>query len=258
MDQELEICLKYPKVKFIYTTLGTPKKVIDACKQNGVKVLCGVSSTPYAQKVESLGADAIVAVHSGSGGHAGAIPATILVPLLRQCCKVPIIAGGGVGTGEGILAMMAMGAEGVSIGSPFIATQECNVSQEYKQAIIDYKASDIVLSSKISGTPCTVINTPYVKKIGTKQNFIEAFLNKNRKLKKVVKMLTFYKGMKLLEKAALSATYQTVWVAGPSIHFVNKVSTVQEYVDTLLHEYEEAYRALSNRNHQQFKDLHPN
>ena len=80
--------------------------------------------------------------------------------------------------------MRSYGAEGVSVGSPFIASEEANVTQEYKQACVDYGASDIIMTERISGTPCTVINTPYVQKIGTKQTAIEQILNKNRKIKK--------------------------------------------------------------------------
>ncbi|MFN8369177.1 MAG: nitronate monooxygenase [Bacteriovoracaceae bacterium] len=125
-------------------------------------------------------------------------------------------------------------AEGVSMGSPFIATIEADVSDAYKQAIVDYGAKDIVMTTKISGTPCSVIKTPYVEKIGTKQNIIERTLSKNKKIKKYAKMLTFYKGMKAFEKAAFSATYKTVWCAGPSIEFITKIMTTKELVNQLL------------------------
>ena len=90
------------------------------------------------------------------------------------------------------------GAVGVSMGSIYIATPEAPVSEEYKQACVDYGADDIVLTTKISGSPCTVINTPYVQEVGTKQNWFEKLLSKNKKLKKYAKMLTFYNGMPLL------------------------------------------------------------
>ena len=90
------------------------------------------------------------------------------------------------------------------------------------------------MSTKISGTPATVINTPYVQKIGTDQNWLENFLSKHNKLRKWVKMLTYYKGMKSLEKAALGATYQTVWVAGPSIKHTHKVRSLGEIVGELI------------------------
>ena len=79
--------------------------------------------------------------------------------------------------------MLNYGADGVSVGSPFIASTEATVTQEYKQACVDYGAEDIVMTERISGTPCTVINTPYVQKLGTQQNWLERLLNKNKRLK---------------------------------------------------------------------------
>jgi nitronate monooxygenase len=130
--------------------------------------------------------------------------------------------------------VLALGADGVSVGSIFIASTEAEVSKEYKEAIVQYGKDDIVMTTKLSGTPCTVINTPYVQQIGTRQNALERLLNRNKRLKKLVKMLTFYKGMKQLQKAAFSATYKTVWCAGPSIEHVKQVRSVKEIVHDLV------------------------
>ncbi|MCP4912486.1 MAG: nitronate monooxygenase [Oligoflexia bacterium] len=243
LDKQIAICEKY-KPDFIITSLGSPKEIIKRLQPLGVKIICDVVDVEYALKVQELGADAIIAVNSGAGGHAGPIPASILVPMLLEKCKLPVISAGGVGTGAGLLSVLAMGAEGASIGSPFIATTESGVNDDYKQAIVDYGAKDIALTTKISGTPCTVIKTPYVKKIGLDQNFIESFLNKNKQLKKYAKMLTYYKGMKLLESAAFGATYKSVWCAGPSIEFVNKRESTKEIVDRLVKEFADAKTKL--------------
>jgi nitronate monooxygenase len=121
------------------------------------------------------------------------------------------------------------------MGSIFIASEEGGVSQEYKQACVDYGAKDIVMTTKLSGTPCTVINTPYVQKVGTQQNWFERMLNKNKRLKKWVKALVFVRGMKSLEKAAFSSTYKSVWCAGPSIEHVKEILPVKEIVNQLDH-----------------------
>jgi nitronate monooxygenase len=218
-------------VSFFITSLGSPEEVIRESKKHGIRVFCDVVEEAYAKKVEDLGADGVIAVNSGAGGHRGDLPASVLVPALKAACKIPIISAGGVGTGAGILSMLALGADGLSIGSPFIATTEAGVTADYKQACIDYGAEDIVVTTKLSGTPCTVINTPYVKKIGTDQNLIEGFLNKNKQLKKYAKMVTYYKGMMLLEKAAFSASYKTVWCAGSSIEFTTKVEPIRTVVE---------------------------
>ncbi len=232
-------------VDFFITSLGSPKEVIELAHKNSIKVFCDVVDEEYAKKVSDLGADALIAVNSGAGGHAGKIPATVLIPMLKKSCSLPIISAGGVATGEGILASFALGAEGLSIGSPFIASKEASINNGYKKACVDYGANDIVLTSKLSGTPCTVINTPYVKKIGTDQNMVETFLNKNKQIKKYAKMLTFYKGMKLLEKAAFNATYKSVWCAGPSIEFTEDIQSVREIVEKLTSSYFQAKEDLS-------------
>ncbi|MBL7665958.1 MAG: nitronate monooxygenase [Bacteriovoracaceae bacterium] len=241
--EQLKICLEVG-VNYFITSLGNPDVVIKDAHKNGAKVFCDVTDGIYAKKVQDLGADAVIAVNSGAGGHLGKIPATILVPMLKKDLSIPVISAGGVSTGNGLLATFALGADGLSIGSPFIACQESQINNEYKKAVIQYGAGDIVTTTKLSGSNCTVINSPYVKKIGTEQNFLERILNKNRTLKKYAKMLTFYKGMKLLEKSAFSATYKSVWCAGSSIEFVKKEETINQIVVQLIQDYENAYKKL--------------
>ncbi len=226
---QLEICCQ-EKIAFIITSLGSPEYVIQRAHEVGIKVFCDVTDINYAKKVEKLGADAIIAVNKEAGGHAGKISYQTLLPELLKTCNIPVISAGGIGNHEEYQKILDLGVSGVSIGSVFIATHESDVSEEYKQACVDFGAKDIVMSTKLSGTPCTVINTPYVAKIGTSQNFLERLLNKNKRFKKWFKALTFYRGMKSLEKAAFSATYKTVWCAGPSIEHVKEISSVKEIV----------------------------
>jgi nitronate monooxygenase len=233
LKEQLATCVAY-KVDFIITSLGSPAEVIKRAHEVGTKVFCDVIDDAYARKVEDLGADALIAVNNRAGGHAGHLAPEVLIPALLKACKLPVISAGGVGDKSGFEAMLALGACGISVGSPFIATHEAPVSPEYKQACVDYTDKDIVMTNRLSGTPCTVINTPYVKEIGTKQNWLEALLNKNKSLKKFAKMLTFYKGMKALEKAAFSATYKTLWCAGPSIKYTTKVEGVKDVVQRLV------------------------
>ena len=164
--EQLRICCE-EKVDFIITSLGSPEETIKKAHELGIKVFCDVTDLNFALKVEKLGADAIIAVNKEAGGHAGKISFKDLLPQLVQKCSIPIISAGGVGDAKGIQRMLNLGAAGVSMGSLFIATKEAPVSEEYKQACVQYGASDIVLTTKISGTPCTVINTPYVQEVGT-------------------------------------------------------------------------------------------
>lgn len=222
------------KVDFIITSLGSPEETIREAHKAGVKVFCDVTDLNYSLKVEALGADALIAVNNQAGGHRGDINPEELIKTLNVKTSLPVISAGGVGTKQDIDKMLSYGAIGVSVGSPFIASLEAEVSNEYKQACVDYGEKDIVVTERISGTPCTVINTPYVQKVGTKQPWYERILNKNKKLKKWVKMFRFYIGMKATEKAAKEVTYKTVWVAGPSIEETKAILPVNKIIDKLV------------------------
>lgn len=222
------------KVDFILTSLGSPEETIKEAHKVGIKVFCDVTDLAFAKKVEQLGADALVAVNNEAGGHRGNINPEELIKSLNENTTLPVISAGGVSCKADLDKMLRFGAVGVSVGSPFIASIESGVSQEYKQACVDYGAKDIVMTERISGTPCTVINTPYVQKVGTKQTWLETFLNKSKTLKKWVKMIRFYIGMKATEKAATQVTYKTVWVAGPSIENTKEILPVKEIVKKLV------------------------
>ena len=219
---------------FIITSLGSPEETINQCKKVGIKVFCDVVDLKFAKKVEELGADAIIAVNNEAGGHRGNMTPEALIKELVTNCKIPVISAGGVGCKADIDEMLGYGAEGVSVGSPFIASTEANVTQEYKQACVDYGEDDIIMTERISGTPCTVINTPYVQKIGTKQTWIESVLNKNKKLKKWVKMIRFSIGMNATKNAATKVTYKTVWVAGTSIEHTKEILSTRDIVAKLV------------------------
>ena len=148
---------------FIITSLGSPEETIKQAQKVGIKVFCDVVDLKFAQKVENLGADAVIAVNNKAGGHRGDKTPEELIKELVANCKIPVISAGGVGCKADIDEMLSYGAEGVSVGSPFIASIEAGVTKEYKQACVDYGADDIVMTERISGTPCTVINTPYVQ-----------------------------------------------------------------------------------------------
>lgn len=219
---------------FIITSLGSPEETINKAHQHNIKVFCDVTDLKFAKKVEILGADAIIAVNNEAGGHRGNSSPKDLITQLVTECNIPVISAGGVGCKADVEKMLSFGAIGVSVGSPFIASKEANVTEEYKQACIENGADDIVMTERISGSPCTVINTPYVQKIGTKQTWIESFLNKNKKLKKWVKMIRFLIGTNAVTNAATKATYKTVWVAGPSIEYTREILPVKLIVAKLV------------------------
>jgi len=221
------------RVSFVITSLGNPKKVIEKCKPLGIKVFCDVVNLEHAQKAEQLGADALIAVGREAGGHCGPVSLKKLVPQLVANCSIPVIAAGGVGKKEHIEQLLTLGAAGVSVGTIFIASKESPVSDEYKQAIIQYSGADIVLTTKLSGSHLTVINTPYVQQIGTKAGLLEKLMKRHKWLKKWLRMLIFARGMRKIEQSAFKASYQSVWVAGPAIEHVKAVCPLKAIVSEL-------------------------
>lgn len=234
---QLKILLEL-KVAYIITSLGNPKEVIEQCKPLGIKVFCDVVDLAYAKKVEALGADAVIAVNNRAGGHAGNLSPEELIKTLKENCSIPVISAGGIAKGGDLAQAMAWGAAGASIGTIFIACEESDISPEYKQAMIDYGEKDIVMTTKLSGSALTVINTPYVQQLGTKANWLEWILNNNKTLKKYAKMLIAFRGMKAVEKAAFGATYKTVWCAGPAIEHVKSIRPMRDIINTLTKEFD--------------------
>ena len=159
--------------------------------------------------------------------------------------NVPIVSAGGVATGEGIVSMLAVGASGVSVGTRFIACTEAEVGDGYKNAIVEYGMKDIVMTDKISGTPCTIIQTPYAQKIGLRQNWFERKLATNKQTKKYFKLFVQLRGMKRLENALQPASYKTLWCAGQSVEMIDEILTVKGIVEKMEQETRDCLARLS-------------
>lgn len=242
-NDDLRIALENGVDLFI-TSLGSPKTVIEEAHKNGAKVFCDVTNLEHALKVQDLGADGVIAVGAGAGGHAGPISPLVLVPWLKEKLTVPVIAAGGISHGSQIAASLALGAAGVSVGTRFIASHEASVGDEYKQAVVDATPEDIVLTTRVSGTPAAVINTPYVQKIGTDINWALKILKSHPLTKKFVVPLIHLAGMKSLEAAAGKPTWKTVWSAGQSVGLVHEILSSKEIVMKLEAEFITAVQEL--------------
>ena len=243
-EKHLKICVA-KKVPFYITSLGSPKRVIEQAHSYGAKVFSDVTTLEHAQKCADFGCDGFIAVGQGAGGHAGPNPLQILVPSLqKKFPNIPVIAAGGIADGAGIVSMLALGASGVSVGTRFIASSEAGVSGEYKNAIVDSKMTDIVLTEKISGTPCTIINTPFAKKIGYKQNWLERMLSNNSTTKKYFKMWVQLSGMKKLEKSIKPGNYQSLWCAGQSVELIHDILPCKEIVERMKKETFDSFALL--------------
>lgn len=244
-NEDLKVALDHGVDLFI-TSLGSPKKVIEEAHKNGAKVLCDVTNLEHALKVQDMGADGVIAVGAGAGGHAGPISPLVLIPWLKSELTIPIIAAGGISHGSMIAACLALGASGVSIGTRFIASHEAQVDAQYKQAIINSTPEDIVMTTRVSGTPAAVINTPYIQKLGTDLPWALRVLKENKTTKKYMVPLIHLMGMKTLEAAATRPTWKTVWTAGQSVGLVDDILSVKDIYAKLLKEYDESLKHLSS------------
>ena len=232
-------------VELFITSLGNPREVIEQAHRNGAKVICDVTNLEHALKCEQLGADGVIAVAQGAGGHAGPISPLVLIPWLKSRLQIPVIAAGGIAHGSGLAACLALGADAVSVGTRFIASREATVEQAYKDAIVNSTPEDIIMTSRISGTPAAVIRTAYTDSISGELPWIVRQLKENKHSKKYVVPLIHYLGSKSLEKAAVTPTWKQVWSAGQSVGMVNEILSVREIIANFVQEYEAAKLKLS-------------
>lgn len=150
LEQDLAICVKY-KVPIVISSLGAVPEVNAAIHAYGGIVLHDVINNRHANSAIRKGADGLIAVAAGAGGHAGTLSPFALIQEIREWFDGPLLLSGAIATGGAILAAEAMGADMAYIGSPFIATDEARASDAYKQMIIDSAAADIVYSSYFTG-----------------------------------------------------------------------------------------------------------
>ena len=150
LDEDLAVCEKY-KVPIVITSLGAREEINRAVHAWGGVTLHDVIHNTFAHKAVEKGADGLIAVAAGAGGHAGTRSPFALVQEIRQWFDGPLVLSGAIATGGAVLAAQAMGADLAYIGSPFIATREANASDAYKQAIVDASSDDIVYSNLFTG-----------------------------------------------------------------------------------------------------------
>lgn len=226
-------------VELFITSLGSPKEIIQEAHKQGAKVICDVINLEHAKKVQDLGADGVIAVSTGAGGHAGPISPIILVSWLKRELKIPVISAGGIADGKTMAAMLTLGADAVSIGTRFIASTEAQIDQGYKDAIVKATPEDIVMTTRISGTPAAVIRTPYIDRIGLDLPWYFKMLKNQKLTKKYIVPLIHYLGSRALEEAATGPSWKTVWSAGQSVGLIDDILPCNEIMAKLIREFDE-------------------
>lgn len=176
------------KVPVVTTGAGNPGKYIPAWKENGIKVIPVIPSSALAKRMERAGADAVVAEGTESGGHIGEITTMCLVPQTVDAVSIPVIAAGGIADGRGIAASFMLGAEGVQIGTRFLAAEECMIHPTYKELVVKAKDTDSIVTGRFTGHPCRSVKTKFSRQLldhekngGTPEEFEEKTLGSLRK-----------------------------------------------------------------------------
>lgn len=162
-DEVIDLIIE-EKPAGITTGAGNPAKYMDRLKEAGIKVIPVVPTVALAQRMEKLGADAVIAEGTEAGGHIGELTTMVLVPQVAEVLSIPVIAAGGVADGRGIAASFALGAEGVQIGTRFICSEECNIHQNYKDAVLKAKDRDAVVTGRPTGHPVRTLKNKLAKK----------------------------------------------------------------------------------------------
>jgi nitronate monooxygenase len=227
LEHDLRMCVKY-KVPIVISSLGAVPEVNDAIHSYGGIVLHDIINNRHANSAIRKGADGLIAVAAGAGGHAGPLSPFALVQEIREWFEGPLLLSGAIATGSAVLAARAMGADMAYIGSPFIATKEARAVDDYKEMIVQSGASDIVYSNYFTGIPGNYLK-PSITKAGmdpdnlpvadpTKMNFDEA--------------------------TAGPKAWKEIWGCGQGIGAVKEVVPTRALVDRLASEYGEAKARL--------------
>lgn len=155
------------KVPVVTTGAGNPGKFIASWKEAGIKVIPVVPSVALAKRMERMGADAVVAEGTESGGHIGENTTMCLVPQVVDGVDIPVIAAGGIADGRGIAASIMLGAEGVQVGTRFLAAEECQIHPTYKELIVKAKDTDSIVTGRTTGHPCRNVKTKFSKQLAS-------------------------------------------------------------------------------------------
>ena len=217
-------------VRFFVTSLGKPRWVVDRVRQVGGVVYHDVTERKWAEKGVEAGVSGLIAVNDRAGGHAGPRSAATLLDEVGDL-GLPVVCAGGIGSADDFVAALRLGYAAVQIGTRFIATPECRAHPRYKQAILDARESDIVLTDRLTGVPVSVIETPYVRRIGTRSGWIARRMLRGRKTKHLMRSIYALRSLWQLKRGLVrgdeSADY---WQAGKSVATISDELPVSEIV----------------------------
>ncbi|PZQ69361.1 MAG: nitronate monooxygenase [Variovorax paradoxus] len=229
LEHDMEMVVKY-KVPIVITSLGARTDVNDAVHSYGGVTLHDIIDNKFAKKAIEKGADGLIAVAAGAGGHAGTKSPFALVQEIRQWFDGPLALSGSISTGDAVLAAQAMGADFAYIGTAFIATEEARASDAYKQAIVDGTSDDIVYSNLFTG-----VHGNYLA-----PSIVAAGMDPTNLPQGDLKTMNFATGDGSKAKA-----WKDIWGSGQGIGAITEVTTAAAYIEKLKREYAAARRRLA-------------
>ncbi len=238
IEEHVQTIIEY-NVPVVFTSAGNPKTWTKKLQEHGIKVVHVVSSAKFAMKAEAAGCDAVVAEGFEAGGHNGREETTslVLIPHAVESVQIPVIAAGGIGSGKAMLAAMALGAEGVQIGSRFAATQESSAHESFKQAIVEAKEGDTELTLKELVPVRLIKNTFYQQ--------VQSAYNNNATNEELAELLGRGRAKKGMFEGDLEEGELEI---GQVAAMINDVKPATEVFNDILSEFKEAKAQLSSNN----------
>lgn len=188
------------QVPVINYSMGKGDWIVKAAHAYGGKVMASVNDVHLAQRAEAHGVDAVIAAGHEAAGHAGPVTSFVLIPRLAELLRVPIIAAGGVGNGAGLVAALALGAGGVSMGTRFWVTQEGPMHQNWKQKALELEVTDTILSDRFDGIPCRQMKTEAAERFVQRPLNLFAVLKDSVAISRELKLPYFTLMRKILAK----------------------------------------------------------
>lgn len=235
MSEWIDVALE-EGIRFFVTSLGKPDWVARRVHAAGGLVYHDVTELKWAKIGLDNGADGLICVNNRAGGHAGEKGIQLLFDELQHL-DVPLVCAGGVGNRSGFQQALDIGYAACQLGTRFIASKECLASSVYKQAILDAKESDIVLSEKITGIPVSIINTDYIKRRGLKSGWLAKWMLSGKKTKHLMRTIYALKSIWQLKKSSLDESGERdYWQAGKSVAGIATIDSCDTIIKSLTSE----------------------
>lgn len=234
VDEIMDLVCK-EKVKVVTTGAGNPGKYIERLKETGTKIFPVVPSLALAKRMERLEVDGLIVEGTEAGGHIGELTTMVLVPNISSQVDIPVVAAGGICNGQGFLAALSLGAEGVQIGTRFVCSTECEVHENYKQRLIAAKDRDAIVTGRSTGHPVRVLKNKFAKEF---LNFEKDGIDKEE-LERL--------GTGKLKLAVIDGDVDNGSVmAGQSAAMVNDIKSCSEIIQEIISDAEKQLSKLMN------------